>query len=370
VPRIRVPRVLQVVLSLAPGGTERLVLELIKRSAPEIDMAVCCLDDTGEWGEELRRNLVNVEALHRKAGFHPMLGYRVARAAHRQRANVIHCHHYSPFVYGCVSRLWYPSARVLFTEHGRLSDAPPSQKRQIANRVLSLVPHQVFTVSSDLKRHIVAEGFPDTRVRVIYNGIDIGPLPDTDARPRVQERLGLSQGRVVVGTIARLDSVKDLGTLIEAVALVNRNIPATLLIIGDGAERKPLEDKAVMTHADGMVRFLGHRDDARDLLAGCHVYANSSIHEGISLTILEAMAAAIPVVATRVGGTPEILEDTCGRLVPARDAQTLAAALSDLAARPDLREHLGRAARQRVETRFTLERMIREYREAYFKAVA
>jgi glycosyltransferase involved in cell wall biosynthesis len=366
-PAGEVPRVLQVVLSLNPGGTERLVVEIIRRSQP-VAMAVCCLDETGAWGEALQGEGVNVETLGRRAGFHPALGHRVANAAACHRANVIHCHQYSPFVYSSIARLWRPSVKIVFTEHGRLSDAPPSAKRKMANRLLAWAPHQVFAVSADLKRHIVAEGFPDQRVEVLYNGIDIGPLPDADARRRMRESLNLPPGTLVVGTIARLDPVKDLGTLIKAVALANNRVPAILLVVGDGTEREQLE--RVAGDAPAQVRFLGHRDDAREVLAGCDVYANSSISEGISLTILEAMAAGLPIVATRVGGTPEILDDSCGLLVPARDATALAAALSELAAQPIVRDQLGRAGRRRVEERFTLDRMIGEYREAYYRAVA
>src|SRR5207244_9641339 len=125
-------------------------------------------------------------------------------------------------------------------------------------------------------------------------------------------------------------------------------------------ERRHLEDLTTRLDARDCIRFLGHRDDARELLAACDVYANSSISEGISLTILEAMAAGIPVVATNVGGTPEILDDTCGRLVPARDSASLASALSDLESRSGMRQQLGRAGRSRVEQRFTLDRMINE----------
>jgi len=122
--------------------------------------------------------------------------------------------------------------------------------------------------------------------------------------------------------------------------------------------RVPCPDKPI-------VRFLGHRDDARHWLAGCDLYANSSISEGVSLTILEAMAAALPVVATRVGGTPEVVDDSCGRLVPARDAESLAAAVGELAGQPALRQSLGRAGRSRVETRFTLDRMVNDYAAVY-----
>lgn len=364
------PNVLQVVLSLNPGGTERLVVELVKRLRPELSMAVCCLDEEGTWGEGLRQDDVTVVALRRREGFRPQLGRAIAKAAAQHGARVVHCHHYSPFVYASIARLWAPHLKIVFTEHGRLNDAGPSTKRRTANRVLAHAPRTVVTVSSELKQHLVAEGFPTDKVNVIYNGIDVGPLPDRAARARVRQQLGIDERTLVVGTVARLDPVKDLQTLVRALGLPEARRPMTLLVIGDGPERRQLEAAARDAGVASFVRFLGHRDDARDLLAGCDVYANSSISEGISLTVLEAMAAGLPVVATRVGGTPEIVDPSCGRLVPSRDPASLAATLSELGADPSLRCALGRAARARVEQRFTLDRMIAEYRDAYYSAVA
>jgi glycosyltransferase involved in cell wall biosynthesis len=333
-------------------------------------MAVCCLDEAGSWGEGLRREDVGVTALGRREGFQPQLGHAIARIAARHRSRVVHCHHYSPFVYASIARLWSPHLRIIFTEHGRLSDAAPSAKRRTANRVLAHAPREVVTVSSELKQHLVAEGFPTRKVNVIHNGIDVGVVPGADMRARVRRELGVADNAVVVGTIARLDPVKDLHTLIRAVGQQDLRAPMILLVIGDGSERARLEASAREVGAGSSVRFLGHREDARDLLAACDLYANSSISEGISLTILEAMAAGLPVVATRVGGTPEIVDATCGRLVPSRDPDALAGALAALAADDTLRQTLGRLARARVEEHFTLDRMVREYRDVYYAAVA
>jgi L-malate glycosyltransferase len=365
------PKVLQVVLSLNPGGTERLVVELVRRLRPELSMAVCCLDEEGSWGEGLRREHIGVTALRRRDGFRPHLGRAIARIAAAHGTRVVHCHHYSPFVYASIARLWSPHLRIVFTEHGRLSDAPPSAKRRTANRVLSHAPREVVTVSSELKQHLVAEGFPTGKVNVIYNGIDVGDPPDSGMRARRRRELGIADDTVVVGTVARLDPVKDLMTLIRAIGQqADRHPPMLLLVIGDGSERERLESCAREVGVESAVRFLGHREDARELLAACDLYANSSISEGISLTILEAMAARLPVVATRVGGTPEIVDASCGRLVPSRDPGALAAALAALAADPGLRQALAETARARVEQHFTLDRMVREYRDLYYVAAA
>lgn len=362
------PRVLQVVLGLDPGGTERLVIELASRLHAEIPMAVCCLDDEGAWSHELTSRGIDVTALRRRPGFRPLLGRAIARAAGRHRATIVHAHHYSPFVYSCLARIWRPSLRVVFTEHGRLADTPASPKRQLANRFLSAFPRTVAAVSKHLREHLIVEGFDPAAVGVIYNGIDIGSSPDGAARRRAREILQLDQDVFAIGTVARLDPVKDLGTLIRACRDLADTPRSLIVVIGDGPERERLQQLAVDLDVAPRVRFLGHRDDARQLLAGCDAYVNCSISEGISLTILEAMAACLPIVATEVGGTPEILDGSCGRLVPARTPRALTAELQNLARDAALRAQIGNAARQRVEERFSLDRMIGLYRSVYLEA--
>jgi glycosyltransferase involved in cell wall biosynthesis len=355
------------VLSLNPGGTERLVIDLVTRLHADIPMAVCCLDEPGGWASEVERLGVGVTALGRQPGFHPSLGGAIARAAARHRATGIHAHHYSPFVYSAIARVRRPGTALVFTEHGRVSDAPPSAKRRVANVVLARLATGAFAVSADLRTHLLAEGFPPRAMGVIHNGIDIGPLPSTADRQAVRRDLGVGDDTLVVGTIARLDPVKHLEALLgaSAHARTTGSRPVAVVVIGDGPERGALEQQAAALGIAEHVRFLGRRDDARRWLAGMDVYVNSSVSEGISLTILEAMAAGLPVVATRVGGTPEIVDETSGVLVPARDVPALAGALVALGADAARRGALGAAARARVESAFTLDRMVAAYRRIY-----
>jgi glycosyltransferase involved in cell wall biosynthesis len=357
--------VLQVVLSLNPGGTERLVVDLVERLSPEMPMSVCCLDESGAWAQPLQERGVTVTALGRRPGFQPLLGRAVAAAVRRHRATVVHAHHYSPYVYSCAARVWQSQLPIVFTEHGRLSDAGPSSKRRLANQVLARCAREVFAVSQDLRAHLVAEGFRADEVGVIYNGIEPGPLPDAKTRVETRAALGAADDAFVVGTIARLDPVKDLGTLVAAVAELGPDRRVVAVVVGDGPERAVLERAAAEAGVSDAVKFLGQRDDARRWLAACDVYVNSSISEGVSLTILEAMAAGLTPVVTRVGGTPEVVDDSCGRLVPSRDPRALAAALRTLAASPALRADLGLAARRRVEERFSLDRMVAAYADVY-----
>jgi glycosyltransferase involved in cell wall biosynthesis len=361
------PRVLQVVISLNPGGTERLVVEIARRVRPAFVSSVCCLDESGKWSGQLTSQGIPVSALHRPPGFRPAIGRRLAGVARQAGATILHCHQYSPFVYGCVAALWNPGLRVVFTEHGRRSDQPPRTKQRVANHVLGRLGHRMFAVSEELRQFMAISGFPRKRLRVIYNGIDPGLPPAPGARAAARARLGLPEEAFVVGTVARLDPVKDLATLVHGFAAARSSrADARLVLVGDGPERGSLERVAKSADMGGSTTFLGERSDPREILPAFDVYVNSSVTEGVSITILEAMAAFLPVVATSVGGTPEVIGDHReGLLVPARSPQALARALAELACAPVLREQLGAAARRRVLERFTVDRMVAEYLDVY-----
>jgi glycosyltransferase involved in cell wall biosynthesis len=361
------PRVMQVVLSLDPGGTERLVIEIAARLADAVDMRVCCLDAPGDWATELPAQGVAVHSLSRRPGFHPSLGYQVAKIAREHRIDVLHCHHYSPFVYGQLAALFRPGLRVVFTEHGRLSDNPPSPKRKFVNPLLGRLPFRIFAVSADLRRHMIAEGLPSGRIGVIHNGIEPGREPTAFERTEAKRALGLRPDEVLVGTIGRLDRVKDFPTLIRAIAIARASgLRCKLAIVGSGPEQPALAETIRALNLGEFVQLLGHRNDARAVLPAFDLYVNSSIHEGVSLTLLEAMAAALPTIATRAGGNPEVVvHGETGLLVPPRDARAQADAIRALMRAPLNRQAMGREARARVLEHFSVDRMVRRYHESY-----
>jgi glycosyltransferase involved in cell wall biosynthesis len=360
-------RVMQLVLSLSPGGTERLVIEIVRGlRAHQVDSVVCCLDTEGAWAREVAEMGVPVITLQRGTGFTPSLARSIAKLVSDCAIDVIHCHHYSPFVYGQLAGLLRPGVRVVFTEHGRLSDAPPSRKRRLVNPLLGRLPAAIYAVSEDLRRHMIAEGFAAQRVEVLHNGIEPGAPATADGRHRARAALGLAPGALVVGTVARLDPVKDLPTLVRAFAALHvAHRHARLVVVGDGPERGRLDDLVGELGLRSSVVLAGHRQDVRALLPAFDIFANSSIHEGVSLTILEAMAAGIPVVATNVGGNPEVVLHDTGILVPGRSEDALASALAMLAADADRRRAMGTAARARVESSFSAQRMVAAYAASY-----
>ena len=361
------PHVMLVALSLDPGGTERLIVELAKRALGPFRVTVCCLDRPGEWASELEDRGIDVVALDRQPGFHPGLGHRLAQEARRRGVDVLHCHHYTPFVYGCLARMEMRALSLVYTEHGRLSDAPPTLKRRLVTPSLARIANEMYAVSDDLRRYLLSAGFPAARMGVITNGIHVGSAPDAEAVRRAKQLLGAVDDRPIVAAIGRLDSVKDLSVLLDAFAQLSQR-EARLVIIGDGPQAEHLRAHAAARGLDMRVQFLGYRPGVRELYPGVDVLVNTSISEGISLTLLEAMAACVPIVATAVGGTPEVVVDgVTGILVPPRSPSAVAVALDDLLQSPDRRQRMSIAARKRVETFFTFERMASLYFEAYVR---
>jgi glycosyltransferase involved in cell wall biosynthesis len=362
---------MQVVLSLVPGGTEGLVVEICRRVVADFSVTVCCLDDEGPWAERVRSLGIDVVALKRAAGFRPEIGRRIAQLAEERGVDLLHAHQYSPFVYSWVAARWQRRLKVVYTEHGRLSDAPPSWKRRAVNPILSKFDGTAIAVSHDLREYMVDAWFSRDRLSVIHNGIDPGPAPSAAERVRARRALGVEDDRLVVATVARLDPVKDLLSMLDAFSIVRQHVPdALLVIVGDGPEREAIERRAAQPDLAGAVQMTGFRSDVRSILPAADIYASSSISEGVSITILEAMAAAVPVVATAVGGTPEVLAlETGGMLVPAREPQRLARAVIALAADAARRTAMGADGRRRVETAFTLDRMVGEYARIYQRLV-
>ncbi len=361
------PRVAQLMLTLCPGGAEHLAIEMSLRLADRYGMPVICLDEPGPLAGRLQARNINVAALRREPTFRPSLAVRIARMTRDAGIDVLHCQQYSPFVYGALATLVRPALKVIYTEHGRFSDAPPSLKRRVVNPWLARLPGAIYAVSDELRGHMLREGFPAHRVGVIHNGIDVGPVPGWADRERARRALGLTPGALTIGTAARLDPVKDLVGLVEAFRVVRNSRPeARLVIAGEGPERQAIRSRVMALGLDDSVIMAGYRADVRALLPALDVYVNSSISEGVSLTILEAMAAELPVVATAVGGTPEVVaHETTGVLVRARDAGSLSAGVLTLAAQPALRRAMGLAGRRAVEARFTMDRMVEDYASVY-----
>jgi glycosyltransferase involved in cell wall biosynthesis len=206
-------------------------------------------------------------------------------------------------------------------------------------------------------------GIPRSKTLVLPNGVDLPAAASLPEQAQARATLGLPLEGLLVASVARLNPVKRLDVLLQALALVEE---AKLVLVGDGPERGRLEALAESLGISGRVHLAGYREDVWPWLAACDVFALSSEWEGMPNAVLEAMAAGLPVVATRVGGTPDVVvEGVTGYLVPSDDPLALARALKALIRDSGLRYQMGAAGRHRVEERFSVERMVERTQALY-----
>lgn len=228
----------------------------------------------------------------------------------------------------------------------------------------NLLADRIFTVSASIQETLLRNRVSPKRVSVIYEGVDLDWFDQQTTRLVVQKH-----GRTLVGTVAHLSQEKGHVTLLEAFAKLKDRCPETiLLIVGDGELRSALEAKAIHLGISPQVEFLGFRSDVEGLVKQLDVFCLPSLSEGLSSAILAAMAARLPVVATSVGGIPELVQDgVTGRLVAPNDPHQLAAALENLLTDRALRERMGKSGRRRVESQFTLQGKLEATERAYEK---
>jgi glycosyltransferase involved in cell wall biosynthesis len=292
------------------------------------------------------------------SGFSPSLPLRLARWLRREKVDVLHTHHLGPFLYGA------PAARLagvahVHTEHSHeLYDAP--RRRAIGRSMPRLA--RVVGVSPEIasfhRRELGSE------IDVVPNGVEIPRAPgDAAARSAARARLAIPAEHAVLGCLARLSPEKRHEDLLRALGLAGGR--STLVLLGDGPERGRLEELARELGIASRVRFLGEVSSPEEILPAIDVMALASDREGLPMALLESMAFGIPVVATAVGGIPELLEEGGGVLVRPRDPLSLGIALRLLADDGAGRARLGAHARARVAARYSAERMAARYREIY-----
>lgn len=362
-------RVCQLVHSLNVGGAEVLAARFARRLGGPKQVSFACLDDFGPLGQRLRDEGYAVTVLDRRPGLDLACARRLRRLVREQRIDLIHAHQVTPFLYAAIGRGLSRRPPILFTEHGRFFPDYPHRKRMLINPWLLGRNDRVVAVGEGVKTALIEfEGFPRDRIEVVYNGIDLSRYGvDANDHAKTRAELGVRPNEFMILHVARLDPIKDHPTAVKAMKLLgNRQPGAKLFFVGGGPERATIEAAIAREGVGDRVTLLGERHDVPRLLAAADAFVLSSVSEGIPLTVLEAMAARTPVVATRVGGLPEVIvEGESGFLVSASDPAAMAQAFERLIVDPSLRARVAEEGRQRVERLFDEDAMMRRYDEIH-----
>jgi glycosyltransferase involved in cell wall biosynthesis len=347
-------------------GGERQTLQLARGLADRGHVSEVVVPPRSPLGVRAREAGLPVHELRMRGEADPVAVLDLATCLRRRRPDILHMHtshaHTLGVLASCVSRIGrrIVSRRVDFSIHRH-----PLHTSAIKYRY---GVHRYVTVSGAIRDVLVRDGVPAERIRVVPSGIDPARFDGIPPAP-LREELSLPPGSRLVGDVAHFGWHKAQEVLVRAGRLLARTHPeAVLLLVGDGECRARVEEEARTLGLLGRsVRFLGFREDVPQLLAALDVFVMCSVMEGLCTSILDALASRRPVVASRVGGLPEILEGGRGILVPPSDPQALAAAIGRVLDDPALARELGERGRRTVEERFsvdaTVEGTLAVYRE-------
>ncbi len=369
------PLIVHMIFRLDFGGLENGLVNLINHMPTEkYRHAIICATDFTDFKKRINDTSVAVYALNKKPGNDLSAYYRLWKLLRKLKPDIIHSRNLGTIEYVIPSLLAGVRYRV-HGEHGRdMSDIDGANRKYILlRRLYNPFLRRFVALSKDLEQWLLnTVGINANKVVQLYNGVDLTRFHSVGIGNTLHSiSLQIHAGDVLIGTVGRLQSEKDQVTLINAFSLLvddGRIDSKTLklVLIGDGPDREMLENLVARKSLSEKVVFLGARNDIPGLLSSLDIFVLPSRGEGISNTILEAMACSLPVVATRVGGNPELVkENNTGLLVPSNNPEKMADALRVYLTDKVLAQKHGRAGRQRVESYFSIDKMVASYVEMY-----
>ncbi len=368
-------RILHVLDRLDLGGTEKTLARLIKGLNPDLfQHSICTLRGTEPAALSWLSDIDITDAGREARGFQFNV-LRLARIMKAVRPTIVHSRNWGG-IEGALAARCAGVPVVVHSEHGYQMDMMnglPLRQRAIRHAAYRCA-NAIFTVSQELRNYHAAQAWWDAgSIGVLHNGVDGDRFsPSKAVSNRIRAELGIERDALVVGYVGRLIALKDVSTLLLAVEKLVPDVPEVhIVVVGSGSELVRLQSQVTgSTLLSQRVCFTGARENVADLLQAMDIFVLPSLMEGMSNTLLEAMATGLPVIASDVGGNPEIVADSgCGYLFQPRDVAGLAEKLAGLLRNPDLRFRFGDQARRRAREVFGLEAMLERYSRFYCELV-
>jgi sugar transferase (PEP-CTERM/EpsH1 system associated) len=362
-------KILHVVESLEMGGAEMVAVNLINSMREEHDLIVCCIKKEGPFVKRIACN-IPIFCFDKGEGNDVKIPFRLAKIIRQNRIDVVHSHHWGVFCEAAWGGRMGGAKTIIHTAHGDLShfssNCLKKKVRRITERVSAILVDKIVTVSEYIRAQILSElSISPRKIMTIYNGIDTtnGVLPNFQKEAEERNELTLV-------TVGRLSTVKNYKMLLKAFKLAQdmTSLSMRLIFVGDGPEKVILEGLADRLRIANRVSFLGFRNDVERILASSDIFVLSSHYEGISMAILEAMRAGLPVIATSVGGNVESVKDEhTGVLVPDNDHGKFSEAIVKLASDSEKRKCLGLNGIRHVKETFNLKNSVKNYLNVYMR---
>lgn len=372
------PLIAHVIYALGTGGLENGLVNIINRTPPDrYRHVIICLTQADGFEKRITVPGVEVISLHKRPGHELGVYWRLWIALRALRPAIIHTRNLAALETQVIAGL-LPGTKRVHGEHGRdIYDLEGQNKKyNVLRKALRPLVHRYIAVSKDLQHWLLRTvGVNPDKVKQIYNGVDLEKFcpgcRNSSALAPTAPTDFFGDDALVIGTVGRLAEVKDQCALVEAFGLLCQRRPQygsrlRLVIVGDGPMAARIRDQVVKSGLSPRVWMTGARDDIPELMRMMDIFVLPSLGEGISNTILEAMASGLPVIATQVGGNPELIEEGVnGRLVPVGDASALAEALFDLIETPELRGLMGDKSQRKVAASFDWSKTVGQYLSVY-----
>ncbi len=361
-------RILQILDTLDVGGAEAQMLAVLSRlPSDRYEVRVAWLRGRGELAPEFNAAGIRTFRLRMHSPVEPDLAARVLRVLRSFRPHIVHTHLFlADLVGGLLSRL--SEVPVLVTTRHIEEEALRSPVSAFAARRLVGVFDRVVVVSNAVARFLSKTlGLRDDRMRLIPYGFPPRKGLPENGQNGLRAALGLPPDSRLVTMVGSLTRRKGVDDLLRAASLIRDAVPqARFLLVGRGDRRRELEEIARLLDLKETVRFLGFRRDVQEILAGSDLLVLPSHWEGFGLVLLEAMNAGLPVVGTRRGAIPEVIQDgETGLLVPPKDPEALATALIRLLRHPDRARAMGRLGLSRLRREFDMDRAVKAHDDLY-----
>lgn len=366
--------IVHVVESLDVGGLERVVLSLADWQRSRGDRSdIVCLFHEGALAAQSRAAGIPVSSINKKPGIDVGAIWSLRRHLVERRPDVVHTHNAAAHYYAAAAVTGLGPGRLINTRHGMGASTGARRQMLLYRAALNGTQRVVTVCAAARDRFVETRQIPASKASVIPNGTAVAQMQprSTLAKHRLLAALGRPLETVLVGVVGRLSAIKNhelLFDVMRRLRAIDRCVD--LVVIGDGERRSHLEARVQELALASCVHFLGMRNDVNQLLSALDVFALSSTSEGYSLALVEAAAAALPIVATDVGGNREIVQhDRSGLLVASQDASAMAASLARLVDDPALRERMGAQARQWALQNGSIDAMGAAYRALYERSM-
>ncbi|MCK4401029.1 GT4 family glycosyltransferase PelF [bacterium] len=359
--------ILQIISTLDIGGAERQLVELVKRlDKDKYNITVCCITRGGPFEEDLRKLGIEYHILYKKFKLDFTVIFRLIHLIRRKKIDLVHTWMFTSNTWGRIAA-WIAGVPVIIAEeHGAFYS---SLRHQISvDKLLLKCTDKIITVSDNLKESVERIGkIPHEKIIAIHNGIDINEFSTSINNANLKNELKIDSECPVVGIVARLDPLKDHESFLKAAGHIVKELPEVrFLIVGDGELMGKLESLAGEIGLREKVIFAGFRQDINNILSIIDVFVLCSTSEALGIAILEAMACSKPVVATNVGGIPEVVDDgRTGILVPPENPQALADGIIRLLKNKEEARRMGLAGRKRVEQYFDINFTVEKTEQIY-----